>query len=382
MSKLIIPHLIALDSSTIGNVARDLYGSNQHNQGKARHLLDCISLKNLIPLVTWHHIEELLQHEDDAVIDNRICFIKNLPMVAWFDTVKPSGIIGTIMDIQAIELSWLISNPSTSFEEIIQKTKDKLLKFGTGRDLISIYDMTIWKQIMKRTAPIRQNRRREIASISHAKIGGSETKKPINFSNWQLRNHEEAEKVVETLKTNLEKDLVNRGDKKLSDHKTVAQEFIKDVYKDGLHLYHNRGDVRENFLKSFGLSPEEIPDKASIEDIGYAAIFRKKLKILAEILDINEDSFKTIKEDHCPSWLIWKELDKVLKSDDRTYGSNITDKYLAVLALYADFLIVDKRIHEKFNQVVRRNAVIKKVITNVVKLSDYGNISEALGCTE
>lgn len=374
---LIVPRLIALDSSIIGNVARDFYHSKQQNQKKAMHFLDCLSSKDLIPLITWHYIEELLQHNDEAVVDNRMRFIKSLPMVAWFGSVNSQGVVGSILDIQATELSWLIDNPSITLAVVIQQTKDKLLKFGSGQDLVSVfnYDEETRKQIRENLAH-RQERKREIASISHAIVSDKE---PNSSSNWQLRSPEEAIKVLGILQDNLEGHLITRGDKKLSDHKSVAQEFIKDVYRDGLQLYHNRGDVRENFLKSFGLSPEEIPDKASIEDIGYAATFRKKLKILAEILGINESSFKTIKEDRCPSWLIWRELDKVLKSANRASGSDIPDKYHSVLALYADILIVDKRFHEIFKQVIRKNASIKKIIAKVVKLSDYGNILEVIG---
>lgn len=379
MSGLIIPRLIALDSSIIGNVARDFYHSKQQNQKKAMHFLDCLSSKNLIPLITWHYIEELLQHNDEAVVDNRMRFIKSLPMVAWFGSANSQGVVGSILDIQATELSWLIDNPSITLAVVIQKTKDKLLKFGSGQDLVSVfnYDEETWKQIRENLAH-RQERRREIASINHAKFSDTKTAKITKASEWQLRNHEEATKALETLKTSLEKDLINRGDKKLSDHKSAAQEFIKDVYKDGIQLYHNKGDVREVFLKIYGLTPEEVSDESTIEDIGYAAIFRQKLKILADVLGVNDDSFKTIKEDWCPSWLIWRELDKVLKSANRASGSDIPDKYHSVLALYADILIVDKRFHEIFKQVIRKNASIKKIIAKVVKLSDYKNILEVI----
>lgn len=381
MAVLIIPRLIALDSSIIGNVARDFYHSNQQNQKKAMRFLDCLSSKNLIPLITWHHIEELLQHNDEAVVDNRIHFIKNFPMVAWFDSVNSQGVVGSILDIQATELSWLIDNPSITLEVVIQKTKDKLLKFGSGQDLVSIfnYDEETWKQIRENLAH-RQERCREVASIGHAKMGDDETEKLTKLSDWQLRSPEETLRELKKLGIKLEKDLMDRGDKKLSDHKLVAQEFIKDVYKHGTRLYYSKGSVRENFLKSFDLNPEDLSSKNTIEDIGYTAIFRKKLKILAEKLSINyEDLFRTIKEDCCPSWLIWREVDKVLKTANRACGSNITDKYHSILALYVDILIVDKRVHEIFRQVIRKNEVIKKIIAKVVKLSDYGNISKVIG---
>lgn len=371
---LIVPRLIALDSSIIGNVARDYYHSNQQSRNKAIIFLDYLYSQNLIPLVVWHHIEELLQHKDDKVICDRMRFIRNLPMIAWFDSINQPGMIGSIMDIQAIELSWLISNPSTSLKEIIQQTKNKLLRFGTGKDLIPMCDEKTWEQIREALLPI-QERRREIASISHAIIGD---KKPISSSNWQLRRPEEAMKALEMLQHNLESDLINRGDKKLSEQKLVAQRFIRGIYEHGVQFYQNKGKAQEIFLKSFSINPEEISGKATMEDIGYAAIFKAKLKILSKMLDVDYNTLKIIKENHCPSWLIWKEVDKTLKSSCRTSGSDITDKYLSVLSLYADFIVVDKRLHEAFRQIVRQNMALRKIINNIIRLSDYRKISVAI----
>lgn len=378
MSGLIIPRLIALDSSIIGNVARDFYHSNEHNQKKARHFLDYLSLKNLIPLITWHHIEELLQHNDEVVVDNRIRFIKSFPMIAWFSSVNSPSIVGSILDIQATELSWLIDNPSTSLEVVIQKTKDKLLKFSSGQDLVSIfnYDEETWKQFKENLAH-RQDRRREIASIGHAKFIDMQSNKVSDFTNKRLRKPEETTKTLDILEANLERELINHGDKKLSGHKSVAQEFINEVKKSGLQLYHAQGNAQNIFLKSFGIDPMDVSSDATLQDIGYTAIYKQKIRILAETFGLNYDSLKAIKEDLCPSWIIWRELDKVLKSAQYASGSDITDKYHSVLALYADILLVDKRFHEIFRQ-LDRNAVIKKIINKIIKLSDYGNMMKVI----
>lgn len=378
MSGLIIPRLIALDSSIIGNVARDFYHSNEHNPKKARHFLDYLSLKNLIPLITWHHIEELLQHNDEVVVDNRIRFIKSFPMIAWFSSVNSPSIVGSILDIQATELSWLIDNPSTSLEVVIQKTKDKLLKFSSGQDLVSIfnYDEETWKQFKENLAH-RQDRRREIASIGHAKFIDMQSNKVSDFTNKRLRKPEETTKTLDILEANLERELINHGDKKLSGHKSVAQEFINEVKKSGLQLYHAQGNAQNIFLKSFGIDPMDVSSDATLQDIGYTAIYKQKIRILAETFGLNYDSLKAIKEDLCPSWIIWRELDKVLKSAQYASGSDITDKYHSVLALYADILLVDKRFHEIFRQ-LDRNAVIKKIINKIIKLSDYGNMMKVI----
>jgi len=375
VSGLIIPRLIALDSSIIGNVARDFYHSNEHNQKKARRFLDYLSLKNLIPLITWHHIEELLQHNDEVIVDNRIRFIESFPMIAWFYSINSPGIVGSILDIQATELSWLIDNPSTPLEVVIQKTKDKLLKFGSGQDLVSIfnYDEETWKQIRENLAH-RQDRRREIASIGHAKFIDMQSNKVSDFRNKRLRKPEETTKALDILEANLERELINHGDKKLSGHKSVAREFINEIKENGLQLCHAQGNKQEIFLKSFGIDPGEVSSDAALQDIGYTAIYKQKIRILAETFGLNYDLLKAIKEDLCPSWLIWRELDKVLKSAHRASGSDITDKYHSVLALYADILLVDKKFREIFKQVVIRNAVIKKIINKVIKLSDYGNM--------
>lgn len=85
-----------------------------------------------------------------------------------------------------------------------------------------------------------------------------------------------------------------------------------------------------------------------------------------------------LKEDNCPTWLLWKELYKIRIKAQRASGSDINDGFLAGLCLYADLTIVDKRTHEYLTQIKRKSKILKEHINQFEKLSHYYQLLDYL----
>jgi hypothetical protein len=95
--------IIAPDSSHWGTwldamSARDV-DRRQRACSLHRRLLD----QGRIPLLTWHHLEELLGHEDGAKCKARVAHLQDLPLVAFLRLDKDKIGLGSIVQVLAAE---------------------------------------------------------------------------------------------------------------------------------------------------------------------------------------------------------------------------------------------------------------------------------------
>lgn len=67
-----------LDSSHLGTIARDRFSRNSADREQAERFIDLLIEHGLVPLLSWHQIEELLRHGDDAVVARRVTFIRGI----------------------------------------------------------------------------------------------------------------------------------------------------------------------------------------------------------------------------------------------------------------------------------------------------------------
>ena len=131
---------IALDSSTLGRIAQDFYHSSSENRKKARETLELFNHEGVIPLITSLHLHELIQHDNDHVVQDRIKFLESLPCVAWFDSISSPGFLGSIVDLHAAEVDVLVRKGVCTFPEMIELVRERLLRFGKGVDIIQKYE--------------------------------------------------------------------------------------------------------------------------------------------------------------------------------------------------------------------------------------------------
>ncbi|MFW1480374.1 hypothetical protein ACEWA0_23325, partial [Vibrio parahaemolyticus] len=96
--------LISIDTSIFGDIAKDYFSDNEVLRSQARKTVDHLVLNGYIPFVTYHHILEILQHEDTGTVLNRWSLFQQFPYVAWLSSYDPNAGLGSILDIHKIEV--------------------------------------------------------------------------------------------------------------------------------------------------------------------------------------------------------------------------------------------------------------------------------------
>ncbi|MFA6662376.1 MAG: hypothetical protein WCS56_05030, partial [Bacilli bacterium] len=219
MNLILSPKLFAIDTSILGKVAKDYYSQDQSKIKKALKFMSTITEKGLIPLFCMHHFQEILQHDNDYIVSNRLSLIKKFTQVAWIKPSDPQGLIGSIIDIQGTEISVLLDNPGIVSTELISKVRKKLIAYSSGNTFID--------NIQKKLLKLRElnlfgtQKSKAVSSLSHVTDPKIENIKLSTLHHSVLKKPLEIEQSIKLLRETLNQELANRGDKKLVKHDEV-----------------------------------------------------------------------------------------------------------------------------------------------------------------
>jgi len=355
------------------DISKDYFHKNKSHQQQATNVLESLYNKGAIPLLTWHHIEELLAHRNDKIVSNSIQLLQELPIVASLICCSAPYHIGSIVDIETVEFNIILDNKNISLKSITEKTRNDIFDFCSGEDLLYPYIPQL--ETLRRAVFAKENRKKEIASISRAQSIKPQDPKLSTLRKDKLRSLESASGILNKMQTKLEEEICQKGDKKINSPEKTANEFFKSVLKSGESMYTSSGSTEKRFLKEFGIKIEETKDFKTLDQILYLAIFKKRREVISRNFpDNKKNGIIGIKEKNCPTWLLWKELHKIRTKAERASGSDLNDGYLAGLVYYADLTIVDKRTNEFLTQIERKNKLLKSMINKYEKLSHYSQI--------
>ncbi len=135
---LIKPKFIAIDSSMLGKWAADAYSNDPGARKMSGNVLDYIQLEEWIPVISWHHIEELIRYPDETVVESRMKFLLSLPHAAWIWTDNGSDLIGSVVDVQAAEIQVHLSAEYDSAKKRRLATRNLLLRFGKLSEILAL----------------------------------------------------------------------------------------------------------------------------------------------------------------------------------------------------------------------------------------------------
>lgn len=363
MTQLVTGRTICLDSATIGKLSYDYFSNDTKRNHAATFIISWLVDTGLFPLITFHHIEELLQIEDDRTVVERIAFIKQLPVVVWPKRYDSSGGLGDIVDLIALEVKAIVDSPSSDRQGIINTVKNNILRHGSGEGLVeSCYDE--WMLLRPHWID-RISKKRQIASITHSKAT-NENVKLKEYRGGTARCKDDAFFITELMAKKLGSELKVTGDEKLENPDLVAREFMKNIFDNGLDIYDFDGDPVDAILDIVGIDKGIVSDKMTISQIGYLATIQKKLEVAIRRTDIKyEDIRDIIYSNVPPSLFIDLEIEKASHSQQRGSGSNLNDRFIMGYAFYADFIEVDKRTLDSLSRVMRIYPMLKQMLARV-----------------
>ena len=363
------PFLVAIDSFVLNDISRDYFHTDKNKQKIANDFINKFYMSGAIPIITWHHIEELLAHYDDTVVFKSIEFLRKLPLVIVISS-ESEYFLGSMLSIEREEISTILNSKESSIGFVLEETNKRIYKLCSGKEIIDPLLSVI--DVLRERVLLKVNGSKEIASISRAKALKPHYEYKLsdikNMKNYTY-SQEATRAILDDMKYKLIKEIEQQGDKKIFSAEAVATDFISSIEIDSNIVDKPMIDViRENS----GLSKKEFEKIKSWEDLECIPIFQSRLETISNMLpNLDRDSILSIHEDDCPTWLLWKELYKIRTKAERASGSDINDALLAGLCLYSDLTIVDKRTHEYLTQIKRKNTILKDYIGRFEKLSGY-----------
>lgn len=363
--------IISLDTATWGNLARD-----KDRDVAARKLIRRLSVGDVIPFLSWHHIAELAHHGSEQVFRQRVALLRSLPFIGFLKQSQEKAYIGSIVDLRNAEIAEALADPTADHAKIIDRAKDKVTNgFASGLDLCrdneewwGIYRESFAKDFKRRNAEISALMHFPTTDLSEKVFARNQRLRPLNEAQAQFK------KMAQTLAQRLKKDVK----KALPNPEFLAQDFMREAYEDGLAMYKDNTTGIDALLKVYGVDRRRLPTKATVADVGDEAVFVKQLSINESQLGLPIGTLQqVIKKEMLPSWVVWQGLSRALLKLPKAESGNLNDKSIVPFGLYVDAFQTDKRIRDAIRRAGQASSLFNVLQRKVFKASDYEGL-----CTE
>lgn len=373
------PHavrLVALDTSILGDTCRDLFSRDIPTRIRASTFIKSLREQGVVPVLCWHHVEELLAHNDIAVARDRFRFLQSLPVVAWVRCYGQPGYIGSIVDIFAHEAEVAFGNPALDALGVRNLVRQNLFEYGSGLQAMAV--ISEYWQLLRPLFRERAERAREIVAISGAKHLDFSKEKVSTFLSGSLRSATESAKVFEWLYNGLQGEISSRGDQRIPDAAAVAANFMREVATEGDDIGESKDD-RIQYLSRYGIYPDDLVSDMHMGDVFNLAKFRSRLKIIRKSLNIPwETLVATVGPERIPSALLGNALRQYGQDLPERKGSDLADGHLATLGFYADNTYVDKRTAENMRRATLGDDSIKTLLRHFDKAGPYFGLAKKI----
>lgn len=369
---MIIPKLVALDTNQWVNLIRDADGPDPQLRREARRFPTLLLEQGYSILFCFHHLQELLAHENPMLVADRLEFIKEIDFISWICSHVDGDSLGTITDIFTAE-AWAAFSTGGCAADVRKHVKELVIRSGPGMRIVP--DDSQFQVIFSPWAQSRADNARTIAAISPFKFW----KPGITVGElkaYKFTDRLEAARKFSRMRQNLSSEIAERGDKRINDPDGMANEFLRNIFSVNQILPSTVAEfVDANFI-SQGVDKDEIQDHLTVEHLTDLATFRIQLRIVAEQIDIPFDHLKRqISPDQLPHWLISNSLKPFQQNQAERRGSDLVDRYLSCLLPYADVVYIDKRTAEHLRRARNQQPSIAELIGDARRTVDWRQVA-------
>jgi hypothetical protein len=377
---LVRAKFVALDTSHLCKLIHDRFERNSHKWNAAKAFEASLLEHGYVLFFCWHHFAELLTYGDQAVVAERIAYIRDLPMVAWVRSYEKDVGLGSIADILAAETEAAFTLPGSSALVIRDKVAQDIIKVGPGTEIIGP-DEEMWlalQPVFSRQA----EKSRKVVAISRSGFGDMSDTKISDLMTRALYKPDEAERNLQALQARLAADIKARGDKRISDAKAVAAEFFAVVKEESSQVLATPGNVVLRHLVYQGLNEGDIGPEMTLGEATDLLEFRKKLQVASRVNGIPFPDLKAkVSSSQIPSWIIQKALVRHGQDLTERKGSDLIDGYLMCLSPYIDLTLIDKRTWENARRARAKSPEFSALVGRVERSPDYSGVSKHLSAT-
>lgn len=369
--------LVALDSSQLGDLARDWFSPDPSRRLHARRFHNALTAQAAVPFLCFHHVEELLQHENDAVVTRRLSFLRSLPSLAWVRPADGRPGIGTIVDLLAWEALFARGLPTQGAERVSAAAKPSLVNFGSGAEAMASLE-TLWP-VLAALARERAVRSREIVAITAGAIPAAPDVRVSQLSAGSLLNPLEAQRSTVEMQERLANDIASRGDRRIGDPSSVAEGFFERVRGEALSLYAPSSNPIIEDLRRRGIEGNDLAGDPTIGELIELMEYRGKREVVTEAFGLDCSMLRSrAAMRRLPTWMIERGLRTFGQRRMRNAGGDLTDRHLASLAPYADLVFVDKRTAEDVRRARAADRELMPLLSSVAKAGPYRKVISAL----
>ncbi len=372
------PHFVVLDSSHYASLARDWISPDEERREAARRFFPRLARQGWFPLLCLHHLEELIQHNDDALVDARLRYLISLPSLAWVRACGEFPGLGSVVDVMTAEVMAAYEYPAVDFLQVAQIAREQIISFGSPEDLFP--DGFDGWQELRHVFVERQEGARRIAAISRWRSAEIDGTKISEFLSAPLRKSGRSSEILRNLRCNLEKEIADRGDRRISDPAMVAGEFFLDI-AIRINSIDSSADLHPalQILINEGLALEDVDPSLVFSEAMDLLMFQKRLRLVAESAGLDWSAVKTsVKRDRIPVSFIEESMRRYSQDQAERKGSELNDLHLLCLSPYADMTFVDKRTLENVRRVQSKIPELRYFFGKVKKAANYKEISREI----
>jgi hypothetical protein len=324
-----------------------------------------------IPLLTWHHLEELLAIEDGVWARRRVAFIQNLPFLAYIKFPNEEPFPGTIIDVLSAEVAAVLGG-ATNLLDVRNAARGLLIQTGSGAEVLGS-EAVEWDVLREDVLKHRQHLK-QVAAVRIMSLF-DDRRTVAEIAKESLRTSEEQTARYFSLRQEVLDHILNRGDKDIADPRSMAEDFVNSAKELSIPDVTDVRSLLEFGLMVQGVDREEISDDAVLADLKVLAVFRSRLRIIANNIGEQFDTIKHVNMRILPSWQIQSLLGQFGQDRQRRPGSDIVDEALSALAPYVDELFVDRRTAEDFRRVILKKDAIVSSLGRIRKSPNFEGLA-------
>lgn len=370
--------LFVPDTAHLAALVADIMSDSRDRRRTAQRYLPDLLESGWLPLLCWHHVEELLQHRDDDVVDARLRYLWSQPLVAWIRSAEPGAGPGSIIDVLRAEAAAAISNPSADAVQVRDLARDGLIAVGAGADAIP-EGFRDWRLLRDALSGQQQNARR-VAAIARWRATPIDDTPISAWMNQPARDLDAAARMLGKLHESLAHEIATRGDRRIPDATSMATEFIQQIDRDGRAVVEDRvAKPAIQLLINAGLDPDDIDPSATFGETMDLLTFQKRLRVVAEGLRMPWVELKRrVTRQQLPVMVIEESMRHHAQDQPERKGSELNDTHLLCLAPYADRTFVDKRTLENARRARNKSPMFDRLMVGVARARDCAELAAAL----
>jgi hypothetical protein len=372
---IIQPKLVAIDSSVLAEWAADASSPQAETGRAARQLLESLITSDWVPVLTWHHFEELVRHPEEQLVAYRMAFLGSLRHVAWIKSSAGPAHLGSIVDLIAAEVDAILSAPGVAEAPPREAVRESLVRYGSPSELETV---NLWRDA-RPLLQSRQIRTREIASVAHTETMQALQARVLELTDMQALDDPSAEILFREQATELARVLAQRGDRRLRDYVKVADIFTETVAQAFRNIRDSGDSPLSAFLREFDVPREDVTENMTLDEFADVAARRRVLRIVCRSRGLDLDHvWPRLRHVHLPSLWVQEEIRRARKTAPRASGSDLADSYLAAFSPYLDAVVVDRRTHEYLSQSCRRKRDFERRVGRFLRVSSYRSLVQEL----